>query len=220
MPAAIGNGYGVAHLDFSDNLRLTTLTNGYTMEANQMTVDTLNLFPDQIKNSFPSCAAVGGSTNISWQNLKLNKETETYLMCGNAADVKNPCEGQVKSQWDGTRCVCPTGSYYVAASNACCNDSSPTSDSKCWNTGYILGGGITDEVKINSYSVNCTTLLAQQGGGRLCTVDDYRDCSASQVNEKCFACDTTSAPNGQWTRYKWKSCKAYSEKRWNTSVTY
>ena len=125
--ASIGNGYGVAHLDFSDNLRLTTLTNGYTMEANQMTVDTLNLFPDRIKTSFPSCASVKGAADISWQNLKLQKTTEVYLMCGSPLDVDTDPEPEED---------CSDYSYKMSHKAECCA-AAPTTDRDCYVEKYI-----------------------------------------------------------------------------------
>lgn len=90
----MGNGYGLANFDFSDNLRIRTLNNGYTIETDQATVNTLNLFPSRIKNAFPSCASVSGTDSISWQRLQLNAKEETYLMCGNPSTVEveqEPC---------------------------------------------------------------------------------------------------------------------------------
>ncbi len=72
-----------ANLNFSSNLRIGELLNGYTLEATNMNVTELKLFPDYITNSFPSCsAASGGSPNISWQELTLYKTAEVYLVCG------------------------------------------------------------------------------------------------------------------------------------------
>ena len=111
----MGDGYGAANLDFNQNLRIGTLNNGYTLETDQTTVDVLNLFPDQIKNSFPSCAAVGGTDSISWQALKLNKTTETYLMCGvpkegEEEEEKGDCSDESYKKNHKAEC-CPYVSY-------------------------------------------------------------------------------------------------------------
>lgn len=122
----LGNGIGAANLDFGSNLRVGSINNGYTLDADQTTVDTLDLFPGRINNSFPSCAAVGGTSSISWQKLKLNNKEETYLMCGNAKELESPCDdskreacvsptgaGTVRGFWDlvNCKCTCPSGTW-------------------------------------------------------------------------------------------------------------
>ena len=87
--ASIGSGSGSGSMNFSSNLRVNTLNDGLSVEANNITVDTLKLFPNRITTDFPSCASTGapGTPNISWQKLKLKDKEEVYLMCGNAKNA-------------------------------------------------------------------------------------------------------------------------------------
>ena len=83
----LGSGSGEANIDFSTNLRIGTLNNGYSLEAADMTVDELKLFASHMKSGgekFPSCAATGasGAPQVSWQKVKLKKAEEVYLVCG------------------------------------------------------------------------------------------------------------------------------------------
>ena len=86
----MGSGQGNATLDFNRNLRIGTLNNGYTLQANQMNLDTLKLFPDRVNNSFPSCADTGvaGAPKISWQKLTMKDKEETFLVCGNPKQLE------------------------------------------------------------------------------------------------------------------------------------
>ena len=136
----MGDGYGAANLDFNQNLRIGTLNNGYTLETDQTTVDVLNLFPDQIKNSFPSCAAVGGTDSISWQALKLNKTTETYLMCG------VPKEGEEEETEEGD---CSDWSYKWNHREECCVNA-PVTDLDCYQEKTVY------KWKSNSFSMENT----------------------------------------------------------------
>lgn len=117
----LGNGTGAANLDFGSNLRVGAINNGYTLDADQTTVDTLDLFPGRINNSFPSCAAVGGTSSISWQELQLKDRKETYLVCGDAKEVTPTCSDRT---------------YKLAHKSECC-PTAPYSDTDCWK--YVKG---------------------------------------------------------------------------------
>lgn len=119
----LGNGIGAANLDFGSNLRVGAINNGYTLEADQTTVDTLDLFPGRIKNSFPSCAAVGGTSSISWQELQLKDRKETYLMCGTPKELPPVA-------------TCSDRSYKLAHKSECC-PSAPQKDKDCWTEQFI-----------------------------------------------------------------------------------
>ena len=119
----LGNGIGAANLDFGSNLRVGAINNGYTLEADQTTVDTLDLFPGRIKNSFPSCAAVGGTSSISWQELQLKDRKETYLMCGTPKELPPVA-------------TCSDRSYKLAHKSECC-PSVPQTDKDCWTEQFI-----------------------------------------------------------------------------------
>lgn len=79
-----GSAGGTAELDFEQDLRINKLNDGYSIEADQMTTDVLNLFPERINNAFPSCAATAaeGAPQVSWQKLSIAGEPETFLVCG------------------------------------------------------------------------------------------------------------------------------------------
>ena len=183
----MGDGYGAANLDFNQNLRIGTLNNGYTLETDQTTVDVLNLFPDQIKNSFPSCAAVGGTDSISWQKLKLNKAEETYLVCGNATEL--PCDGSKKQA-----CLYPP------------NEGVPITDDK----------GVTTETKRGFWDLatcecTCPSLYFLSDSGscvRMSLEAAWGNCPGKQKEfEACMSASSTSAPyddilhvRGFWNR--------------------
>ncbi len=123
----LGNGIGAANLDFGSNLRVGAINNGYTLEADQTTVDTLDLFPGRIKNSFPSCAAVGGTSSISWQELQLKDRKETYLMCGTPKELPPVVA------------TCSDRSYKLAHKSECC-PSAPQKDKDCWTEQFVWSG--------------------------------------------------------------------------------
>ena len=129
----IGSGSGSGSMNFNSNLRVNTLNDGVSVEANNMTVDTLKLFPNRITTDFPSCASTGapGTPNISWQKLKLKDKEEVYLMCGNAKEAAPSC---VAGEWSSTRYLA-SSTYDSMLSNDCSyvgcggNPNSPCSDS-------------------------------------------------------------------------------------------
>ena len=41
-----------------------------------------------------------------------------------------------KTEWDGTRCVCPSGTFYASSTNTCCSSTTPQTDNNCWKTAY------------------------------------------------------------------------------------
>ena len=110
MNVTLGSGSGEANIDFAANLRIGTLNNGYSLESNDMTVDSLTLFRSHMASDtaakFPSCAATGasGAPQVSWQKVKLKKAEEVYLVCGSPQEsVCNPPSGEATSQ------SCPSG---------------------------------------------------------------------------------------------------------------
>ncbi len=123
----LGSGSGEANIDFSANLRIGTLNNGYSLEATDMTVDELKLFASHMRTGgekFPSCAATGasGAPQVSWQKVKLKKAEEVYLVCG------TPEEGEVEEEKD-----CSDYDYKVSHKSECC-PSAPKTDTDCYLT--------------------------------------------------------------------------------------
>ena len=154
--ASIGSGSGSGSMNFSSNLRVNTLNDGVSVEANNITVDTLKLFPNRITTDFPSCASTGapGTPNISWQKLKLKDKEEVYLMCGNAKEAepeidcsKGPegnskyrtcsCGGKIYSYWNVSQCKYIEDDY-VDATVSCMtyycssDDGNHLQSSGCW----------------------------------------------------------------------------------------
>ena len=72
--AHIGSGNGVSDFDFKTSLRVGNYKQGYTLQADNMYLNELNLFGYK----FPKCE---GET-MSWQKLKLKNKEEVYLVCG------------------------------------------------------------------------------------------------------------------------------------------
>lgn len=114
--ASIGSGSGSGSMNFSSNLRVNTLNDGLSVEANNITVDTLKLFPNRITTDFPSCASTGapGTPNISWQKLKLKDKEEVYLMCGNAKNAG--CDPSSKPSTPSPRTCNTCGTQYATVS--------------------------------------------------------------------------------------------------------
>ncbi len=129
MTAVLGNrilagnrhASGTAELDFEQDLRINKLNDGYSIEADQMTTNVLNLFPERISNAFPSCAATAaeGAPQVSWQQLSIAGEPETFLVCGRS--------------YVGTGVEdCSKLSYRKNHKEECC-PCSDTSDSICYS---------------------------------------------------------------------------------------
>ncbi|WP_428045971.1 hypothetical protein [Candidatus Avelusimicrobium fimicolum] len=98
--ARIGSGNGTADFDFETSLRVGNYKQGYTLQADNMYLNELNLFGYK----FPKCE---GET-MSWQKLKLKNKEEVYLVCGEATAGEDPCANESKkTYWNGTECVCP-----------------------------------------------------------------------------------------------------------------
>lgn len=72
----LGKGGGAGTFDFDADLVVTTLKNGQSVEATNMQVDNLYLFPSHTQNggAFPVCS--GGT--MSWQSVG----GKTHLVCG------------------------------------------------------------------------------------------------------------------------------------------
>lgn len=77
----LGKGGGAGTFDFDADLVVTTLQNGQSVEATNMQVDKLYLFPSHTSDdgAFPVCA--GGT--MSWQSVG----GKTHLVCGDAPKV-------------------------------------------------------------------------------------------------------------------------------------
>ncbi len=211
----LGSGSGEANIDFSANLRIGTLNNGYSLEASDMTVDELKLFASHMKSGgekFPSCAATGasGAPQVSWQKVKLKKAEEVYLVCGTPEEQADPCAGQVKSKWDGTRCVCPGSyDYYVAASGACCSYLTPKTDTRCW-TEIPAGSGVWKwQLKVDS-STSCT-YQKNLTGTISCHCSDYTNTCASGVAEGVGCVENT--PEGGYQGSSGETCTLSCEQR-------
>lgn len=73
----LGKGGGEGTFDFNADLVVTTLKDGQSVEATNMQVDNLYLFPSHTKDGggFPKCNDI----TMSWQKLSDN---QTYLVCG------------------------------------------------------------------------------------------------------------------------------------------
>ena len=99
--ARIGSGNGVGDFDFETNLRVGNYKQGYTLQADNMYLNELNLFGYK----FPKCE---GET-MSWQKLKLKNKEEVYLVCGEAEQgTCEPPAGEVTTEpcgkgWTGIR---------------------------------------------------------------------------------------------------------------------
>ena len=80
----LGKGGGEGTFNFNADLVVTTLKDGQSVEATNMQVDKLYLFPSHTKDEgrFPKCDDI----TMSWQKLRDN---QTYLVCG---AVKEPQE--------------------------------------------------------------------------------------------------------------------------------
>ena len=77
--AHIGSGKGVSDFDFKTSLRVGNYKQGYTLQADNMYLNELNLFGYK----FPKCE---GET-MSWQKLKLKNKEEVYSVCGEAENA-------------------------------------------------------------------------------------------------------------------------------------
>lgn len=79
----LGKGGGEGTFDFDADLVVTTLKNGQSVEATNMQVDKLYLFPSHTSDdgAFPECKGI----TMSWQKLRDN---QTYLVCGDAPEVQ------------------------------------------------------------------------------------------------------------------------------------
>lgn len=96
----LGKGGGAGTFDFDADLVVTTLQNGQSVEATNMQVDNLYLFPSHTSNggAFPVCD--GGT--MSWQSVG----GKTHLVCGDAPEVQE-CTSHPYDTHEGS------SSYYL-----------------------------------------------------------------------------------------------------------
>ncbi|WP_428080445.1 hypothetical protein [Candidatus Avelusimicrobium alvi] len=150
---ALGSGSGEANIDFSANLRIGTLNNGYSLEATDMNVSSLTLFRSHMSSDsaakFPSCAATGasGAPQVSWQKVKLKNAEEVYLVCGSPA-VSDGCipealyvsttREELQALWGSNReSFCSV--WYKGYKYQC--PSGLTEPKRCVDSYYTTGGG-------------------------------------------------------------------------------
>ena len=99
----LGKGGGEGTFDFDADLVVTTLKNGQSVEATNMQVDKLYLFPSHTSDdgAFPECKGI----TMSWQKLRDN---QTYLVCGDAPEVqectKHPFNTSTRAEDAGYCC--------------------------------------------------------------------------------------------------------------------
>lgn len=109
----LGKNGGEGTFDFDADLVVTTLKNGQSVEATNMQVDNLYLFPSHTSNggAFPVCA--GGT--MSWQSVG----GKTHLVCGDAPEVqectKHPFNTGTKAEDAG---YCCEGDGSVTSTNS------------------------------------------------------------------------------------------------------
>lgn len=96
----LGKGGGEGTFNFDADLVVTTLKNGQSVEATNMQVDNLYLFPSHTSNggAFPVCS--GGT--MSWQSVG----GKTHLVCGDAPEVQE-CTSHPYDTHEGS------SSYYL-----------------------------------------------------------------------------------------------------------
>lgn len=104
----LGKGGGAGTFDFDADLVVTTLKNGQSVEATNMQVDNLYLFPSHTQNGggFPKCNDI----TMSWQKLSDN---QTYLVCG-AVQEPQECTSHPYNTHEGS-------SYYSLGYGATIN---------------------------------------------------------------------------------------------------
>ena len=129
-----------------------------------------------------------------------------------------------KTEWDGTRCVCPSGTFYASSTNTCCSSTTPQTDNNCWKTEISYEWTYYEmEHKENSYDVSgrCQELVSEYGLG-LCTRENLDSCSAQKEGWRCLYCSGYTAPNGGWVISQPMQCKKTETKvpRWTNGVTY
>lgn len=119
------NAAGNTTIDFTTNLRINTLEDGYSLQTNAMTLDVLKLFPDRIKNDFPSCASTGasGAPQVSWRQLKLKNQKETFLVCGNSnSSTESDCSNDTYARAHPDECCSEQYDFFYNNHQFCCSN--------------------------------------------------------------------------------------------------
>lgn len=146
----MGTSNGASVLNFDDSVRINTMTDGYSVEADQMNLEVLKLFPDRIKNNFPSCASTGadGAPQMSWKKLRLKGADEIYLACGTAKEVEADCSNTAYKQAHKSEC-CPG----VSVSDSICYKDCPGESTFSWgDSGNTVEGWMGSDWKVKSCS--------------------------------------------------------------------
>ena len=198
--ARIGSGNGTADFDFKTSLRVGNYKQGYTLQADNMYLNELNLFGYK----FPKCE---GET-MSWQKLKLKNKEEVYLVCGEAeqgtceppADepTEKPCDYGTGTQtrtwnyetcqwndWNKLNCkVTPAEKTYVW---------------KLTDSGYIAAKPNYTNCLV-SCALNDTTSTGRSpllSGGSLVTTTTaiVPKCSSSTVGQTCKVGEVKAKPD-------------------------
>ena len=197
--ARIGSGNGVGDFNFETSLRVGNYKQGYTLQADNMYLNELNLFGYK----FPKCE---GET-MSWQKLKLKNKEEVYLVCGEAeqgactptnngkttytASCPSGQSGQITYTWNSTSCqydetsntcrtvqTCSDATYKANHKKECC-PSAPKTDTVCYKYEWVWSGhfGANDNLCIDR--------------------DDYFDgCAGSECSSPEDTCQIESCSGG------------------------
>ena len=190
----LGSGSGEANIDFSANLRIGTLNNGYSLEATDMTVDELKLFASHMRTGgekFPSCAATGasGAPQVSWQKVKLKKAEEVYLVCGtpkqmadcNAASrpsSSQSCNG-CGTQTRSVTCDTSTGQWQTGEWSACSGGSpaQTTQQESCSFTAYYYYHSQSDSPSTRLGPATISGTRSRSWNTRTCSWGSWSRCS-------------------------------------------
>ena len=148
--AHIGSGNGVSDFDFKTSLRVGNYKQGYTMQADNMYLNELNLFGYK----FPKCE---GET-MSWQKLKLKNKEEVYLVCGEAEQGETGCANPPVSTTKLTMCSEVYGSGYSGSIRYKWNEDTCTWDKASENC-------TRDRTRYLSYPTRCLRYCVYKKNG-------------------------------------------------------
>ena len=192
--ASIGSGSGSGSMNFNSNLRVNTLNDGVSVEANNITVDTLKLFPNRITTDFPNCASTGapGTPNISWQKLKLKDKEEVYLMCGESKNAIMDCPTSSKpatsqscngcgTQTRSVTCDTSTGQWQTGAWGTCVggNPSQTTQEESCTASAYYYYNSMSDSPSTRIGPVSLRGKRTRSWNSRTCSWGSWSKCSGA-----------------------------------------